>query len=238
MDQMEFDIKRALVTSPNAQLQWHKIRDELYPKYELQYEKGSFTTVLHRKLTKLVVAAEIEKNSLSHQEVMYFIPKKNLSKIRNELDRALAHRRFDEIWDSFSPEQRKRETINLLGQSQKSMELTTSFIEEISLILRNNCQSLVEKLNNSENDNLYTEEQRQSLLMQLQTQISDLDKMHKESQKKQLTSENQFNEWLSIVKTFVEKVVEPEFGGDWNKAILFLMKKAIVEQESKVFPKN
>ena len=42
VDPLECDIKRALATSPDNQLQWHRIRDELYEKYEKKYEDKDF----------------------------------------------------------------------------------------------------------------------------------------------------------------------------------------------------
>ena len=70
----------------------------------------SFKTVLHRKLQKLQLSGDVSKTNRKkegHMGAFYYIFKKNLSKIKAELDRELAHKKFDEIWSAFSPEQRK-----------------------------------------------------------------------------------------------------------------------------------
>jgi len=236
MDSLEFDIKRALATSPNAQLQWHRIRDELYPKYEKEYEKGSFTTVLHRKLKKMRLSGDIDKKGVGHQEVFYFIPKKNLPKIGEELDRELAHRRFDEVWDSFSPEQRKRELKTLYGQRLQAFMVTNAVIMEIASIIKDQSESVVSRLKNptEEIEATYSPQEREQFLKELQNGLAELEKLEKDTANNQqkLVSDDAFKEWLNLTKEFVEKVVEPKYSGNWKRAILDLMKKAVEEQKA------
>ena len=104
--------------SPNAELQWHRLKNELFKKYT-NYTEDTFKTTLHRKLKKLIILGDIEKKSSGHQEVYYVIKKKRLSKIKEQLDRELAHTLFDDAWNSFTPEQRKRELQNLLNERGK-----------------------------------------------------------------------------------------------------------------------
>jgi hypothetical protein len=63
----------------------------------------------------------LRRISLGHQRVFYFVARENFSKVSEEIDREIAHRRFDDVWDSFSPEQRKRELQNLLKQRSEPM---------------------------------------------------------------------------------------------------------------------
>ena len=235
VNSLEFDVKCALITSPNAQLQWHKIRDELYPKYEKEYEKGSFTTVLHRKLSKMLISGDIDKKGVGHQEVFYFIPKKNLQKIKEELDRELAHRRFDEVWNAFSPEQRKRELKNLYGKSSQALLVINRVIMEIASMAKEQSESLVLRLENptEEIEAKYSPQEREQFLKELQKGLFELEKIEKNSAKQQeLDSEVAFQERLDLTKEFVEKVVEPKYSGNWDRAILDLMKHAVEEQKA------
>jgi hypothetical protein len=235
VNSLEFDVKYALITSPHAQLQWHRIRDELYPKYENEYEKGSFTTVLHRKLRKMLMSGDIEKKGVGHQEVFYFIPKKNLKKIREELDRELAHRRFDEVWNAFSPEQRKRELKTLYGQRAQAFMITNNIIMEIAESIKEMSTCYISSLQNptEEGEAKYSPQEREQLLKELQNGVVELEKMEKRSVNHQkVISDSVFQERLNLTKEFIEKVVEPKYSGNWEKAFFDLMRKALAEQKT------
>ena len=235
MDSLEFDIKRALATSPNSQLQWHIIRDELYPKYEKEYDRGSFTTILQRKMDKIRLSGEIDKKVVGHQKVFYYIPSDNLQRIRDDLDRELAHRRFDEIWNTFSPEQRKRELKHLYGQSFLAIALTRNIAQEIASVVKDQSESLILRLKNptEEIETKYSAQEREQYLKQLQNGVSDLQKMEDDIREQQkLVNDNAFHELLNLTKEFMDKVVETKYSGNWNLAILTLMKKAVEEQAS------
>ncbi len=234
MEPLEFDVKRALITSPNAELQWHVIRNELFKKYEKEYnDKKSFTTILHRKLQKM---SDIEKKSLGHQNVFYFIPKVNLTRVSEAIDRETAHRRFDEIWSSFTPEQRKRELQFLLRERIQPYLILQNFLAQIAPILEEQATSLITKIKNptEETKNKYSEAKRKEILRISQDALSYSQRIKAEhTREKEMTvDEETFRNRFKLLKEFMDKVVEPKYSGMFNEAILDLMQKAINEQDN------
>lgn len=232
IDRLEFDIKRALATSPRTQLQWHVIRDELYKKYDKDYEaEDTFSTILHRKLKKLMLSGDIDKREKGHMAVFYFIPRKRLRKIREELDRELAHRRFDDIWKSFSPEQRKRELKNLLQQRAQQTLVLQNITKELSTFAKEQVKDLISRLENP-TENMKTKhssDDRKQLLEQAHGLAEEINAINLSVSKIKI-NENELKAYLNLIRDFLDKIVQPKYSGNWNRAITDLMRKAIEEQ--------
>ena len=47
-----------------------------------------------------------------------------------------------------------------------------------------------------------------------------------------LVSDDAFQELLNLTKEFMDEVVETKYSGNWNRAILNLMKKAVEKQKA------
>lgn len=232
MDSLEFDVKRALVKSPSNRMQWHNIRDELFGKYT-QYDKASFTTILNRKIQKM---NGIEKESLGHQQVFYFISKNYLKKVTEETDRELAHRRFDEIWDTFTSEQRKRELKYLLNQRLMPGVIYGRIGNDLLSFFEEQFQDYITRLENPSEDisKKYSPPERKKYLKELANNLSDIKKFKSNPFfKKQDISDEKFTKLLSLTKEFTEKIVEPKYAGRMDEAIQDLMRKAIQEEENK-----
>jgi hypothetical protein len=234
MNKLEYDTKRALLTSPNSELQWHELRDELFKKYEKEYaDKASFTTILHRKLQNMDF---IEKKSLAHQRVFYFISKENLLKVSEEIDRETAHKRFDKVWDSFSPEQRKRELQNLLRQRSEPIMILQNFSLELLPLLsasREDALTWIKKLETPSEEIMakYSEEERIKKLRELHSVVEEAIKTEDSIRSIQNpVSDENFESQLNLLKEFMNKVVEPNFSGNFQEAIHDLMRKAIEQQ--------
>jgi len=236
MNKMEYDTKRALLTSPNAELQWHELRNELFKKYEKEYaDKASFTTILHRKLQNMNY---VEKKSLAHQRVFYFIAKENLLKVSEEIDRETAHKRFDEVWDSFTPEQRKRELQNLLRQRNEPIMILQNFSREMLPLLKESREEVLTWIKRLEKPSKeikakYSEEERRRRLRELRSAFEEATNVEDNIRSIQnRVSDEDFKSWLNIVKEFTNRIVEPKYHGNFQQAIQDLMKKAIIEQEN------
>ncbi len=237
MDALEFDIKRALATSPNSQLQWHKLRNELYKKYEKEYEANTFTTTLHRRLQKFIVSGDMKKKGLGHQEVFYFLPKKRLMKIKEDLDKEVARRTFDEIWDSFTSEQRKRELQNLLKQRQLpvillqtvALELISS-VEELAKLPIAQFENPTEEIKTK-----HSQAEREHFLRELRLLQGEAEKIKTDitSNKERLIVQEQLKIQLNLIQEFLTLVVEPKYSGNWNEAVMDLMRKTVEEEKQK-----
>ena len=235
VDSLEFDIKRALVTSPNSELQWHILRNELLQKYS-KYDESTFNTLLHRKLKKLIITGDLKKKSLGHQEVYYRINKKHLSTIKDELDRTFAHKLFDDIWKSFTPEQRKREMTNLLGERGKVINI----LQETSLNLLNFAKEEAESLKNrlenptEEMKSKYSSEDMKKISEQVESQISQMKQISENLtlSKNKITEQDVIAE-IDFLKEFKVKVVDPNYSGNFKVALKDLMKKALEKEEKK-----
>jgi hypothetical protein len=238
IDPLEYDVKRALATSPNNQLQWHKIRNELYEKYEKEYgDKNSFTTILQRRLQKLRNSGDIDKKEAGHQEVFYFIPKKRLMKIKEALDREAARQAFDEIWDSFTPEQRKRELQNLLKQWQLGVMMTRNQVQELISPLEELIELYVAQLENptEETKAKHSPAERERFLRELQQLEGEAEKIKTDiaHDKQQVITQEELKAKLNLIHEFSALVVEPRYSGKWNEAVMDLMREAIEEQKQK-----
>jgi ubiquitin-protein ligase len=234
MDSLELDIKRALMTSPNLQLQWHEIRDELYEKYK-QYDKATFTTTLHRKLMKFLVSGEIEKKEIGHQEVFYYIPKKRQKKINEELERELAHRTFDEIFESFTPQQRKRELQNLLKQRQLPVVLMRNILLELVPFMEEQTKLLSARLENPTDETKAKQSpaEREHSLKELRRMQEEVEKIKKDIlwEKQRVVAPEDLKAQLNLIHEFIALVVEPKYSGKFFEAVTDLMRKAVEDEK-------
>ena len=234
IDSLEFDIKRALVMSPNAELQWHKIRNELLKKYT-NYTEDTFTTTLQRKLKKLIISGDIEKKSSGHQEVYYFIEKKRLSKIKEQLDRELAHTLFDDAWNSFTPAQRKRELQYLLNQRGEVITILQKSSLDLLSYAKEEAESLISRLENptEEMKQKYSSQDRENILKQVKNQVKQMEKIttNLTGDKENRITEQKVRAEMIFINEFMEKVVELNYGGNFRGALRDLMKRALEEEK-------
>lgn len=235
IDSLEFDIKRALVTSPNAKMQWKKIRDELLKKYT-NYDEDTFTTTLQRKLKQLYNKGDLRKKSVGHQEVYYYIPKNRVLQIKEQLDRELAHTLFDKAWESFSPDQRKRELQYLLNQRGHVTTILQNMKLGLSSFVVEQIESNIPRLENPTEDikSKFSLEERERISEQLKKDLKkiNLTILDKKDEMKSKIDEKKFESEISFMKEFLEKVVEPNYSGNFVEAVRDLMKKAL-EKEKK-----
>jgi hypothetical protein len=100
-DSLFWDILTCLIISDNARLQWFEIRDTLFKKYEAIYDKESFETVLSRFLKRVAHSGYIKKDSVRHQEVYYYIPKRKQKEVVEKLDRRFCTKNLTSIGISY-----------------------------------------------------------------------------------------------------------------------------------------
>ena len=104
-----------------------------------------------------------------------------------------------------------------------------SFFEEQS-------QDYITRLENpsEEINKKYSPPERKKYLKEISNNLSDIKKLKSNPFfKKQDISDEKFNNILSLIKDFTEKIVEPKYAGMMDKAIQDLMRKAIQEEETK-----
>jgi deoxyribodipyrimidine photolyase len=230
-----WDVLTALALSVNSRLRWKEIRDVVHKRYEKTYDKETFEVLLNRVLKRLFQLGHIKKDSKGHQEVYYFIPKQRQKEIIDELNRRFVHKKLDEIWERLSSEQRKRAVENLMHyqalQIQAERHLVKTFVgglKELGEVYLSDLNSPQEVSKRE-----LSAEEKQELARQLAVLQNDCIKVESAMAKEESTLREKFNEYLELSMEFLNKVVDPLYGGDNFKAIADLMRKAVEEQNKK-----
>jgi hypothetical protein len=233
---MEYDIKLMLAMSPAMRLQWKEIFNTLYAKYKNKHKTpNSFGVTLHRKLEKLIRSSDLEKEEKGHQQVFYFIPKKRQEKVIEELERAYIFKKFDDFWDMFSLEQRKK----IIRDSAAQQQLFILSMQNFTLQFLSMTQDLVEpwiaKLEKPTEDikARYSPEERKKFLKELYMGRKELESIKsKIARDSQPIRQEEYRELMTLTQEFMNKVV-PKYPGGWREAFMDLMRKAVEEQTEK-----
>jgi hypothetical protein len=238
MDSIERDIKQLLLTSPRMRAQWKTIRNGIYKNHQKDYTSlSSFGVILDRALKRLLKSGDVKKDYGEKRKVFYHIPKKRRALVNEQIQREHVHQAFDDLWNSLTPEQKKGTVTSLTNYSflmnkliQKSLGEFAGSIDELLSIYTGQLE------NPSENTlKNYSLSQRKEFLSELHDLRSECDKL---KQKKDSPKDQDFGKEFSInlklAQEFTKTVVEPKYNGEWNSAIIDLMKKAIEQEKKKL----
>ena len=174
----------------------------------------------------------LKRQEKGYQKVYYYIPKAKIEVISEQLDRRFMHKKFDEIWDQMTPEQRKKSAQNLaqqqglLIQLENYMSITfASLVKELSAIyiseLEKPTESIVQR---------YSPEQRRELLAKIREIQENANKMNTRLTNLDTYMKEKLLEKIDLGMEFTNKVVDPIYGGQFSVAVEDLMRKAIEEQ--------
>lgn len=230
---LDWDVLAYLMSAPGKRLRRREIRNALVKKYK--YEEESFDVILQRSLDRLLRSGLLKKHSKAHQLVYYYIPKSRQKEIGDEQQRRFAHRKFDEIWDQLTSEQRKKTVENLVQQTGLLLQSEKTFVKNLTTSFKDLMTQWISELEEPSESvrNKYSAEQRREFLeqfrslkeewMRLETDIANEDNYWKE----------RYGEMINLGMEFAKKVVEPCYNGRFNEAIEDLMRKAIEEQDKR-----
>lgn len=233
---MEYDIKLMLVLSPGMRLQWKEIFNPLYSKYEKEHKtKNSFSVTLHRKLGNLIHCGDLEKEEKGHQQVFYFVPKKHQKRVVEELERAYVFKKFDEFWDAFSLDQRKKIVRDFTAQQHLFILIMRNFSLEFLKMAQEYAEPWISRLENPTEDikAQYSPEERKQFLKEFHDGQKELEKIKSNIVRdSQPISNEEFRELMKLTQEFMDEVV-PKYPRGWREAITDLMRKAIAEENKR-----
>lgn len=172
---------------------------------------------------------------LGHQEVFYFIRKRRKKKIKEELRKEFAHRKFDEIWDVLTVEQRKMLVKNLSLQSQSLVLASQRFVTNTALGFKELTEQWISELENptEHTKQKHPPDQRTELLEELHSLHEQWRKMEIEVRRDKEQMHELQGVSASLVQEFMNEVVEPDYPEGWGAAIIDLMRKAVKEKKQK-----
>lgn len=233
LDSLEFDIKYLLLNSPQMRSQWRTLRDGLHTNYEKGYKsKNSFGVVLQRRLNSLCSSGDIEKEVKGHQRVFYLIQEQSRKKVERELNRELAHNALNKIWERLTPEQQKI-TVERLTEIQQLMVLTVqeTFSNVLGLMGELIDGWIGELKNPSESvKHRFSPAQRKQFLREFAELREQCKKKGIDAPVATQALKERLSSRVNLAKDFMEKVVEPDYAGNWDAAVMDLMRKAVEEQ--------
>lgn len=233
---MEYDIKLMLAMSPAMRLQWKEIFYTLYAKYKIKPDtKNSFGVTLHRKLKRLIRSGDLEKEEKGHQQVFYFVPKKRQKKVIEELERTYISKKFDDFWDKFSLDQRKKIMRDSAAQQHIFiLSLRNAYLQFLSMA-QDWVEPWIAKLEKPTEDikAKYSPEERKEFLEEFYKGRKELESIKSEiARDSQPISQEEYRELMTLTQEFMNKIV-PKYPGGWREAFMDLMRKAVEEQKEK-----
>lgn len=223
----------ALALSNNMRLRWRELCAVVHKKYDKVYDRATFKVLLYRVLLRLSQLGYVKKDIKGHQEVYYFIPKAKQKEIVDELNKRAIHKKIDASWEKLSSEQRKKLVADTLGNQQILINLQNNFTKGLLKEIREIVDYNLSKIDNRPEPvrkELSFEEKRK-MWAQLGNEVSKFESiLSKEEEFAKKNSE----EFKELQQDYINKVVDPLYGGNSLAALMDLMRKAIAEQDAKV----